>query len=123
MPHTDSTLDGDDEIVAGGDGGAPVSGLVLLFSAGRPRYATLPLAAGRLELGRGAVAGVTIDDRSVSRHHAAVGFDGRAWTARDLGSRNGTALDGEPLAGERRADGARLLRIGDTLLLLAADLR
>ncbi|MFJ8104193.1 FHA domain-containing protein [Streptomyces sp. NPDC096132] len=79
------------------------------------------LHGGQVRVGRSAEADVPLDDPDVSRLHCAVTLspDGRA-TVTDLGSTNGTTLDGtrvqtRPL---RLAPGA-LLRIGESALRLA----
>jgi CheY-like chemotaxis protein len=60
-------------------------------------------------LGRGADCGQRLADPLVSRRHCELSLrDGRVWVE-DLGSRNGTAVNGEPLEGARPlADGDRL---------------
>jgi transcriptional regulator with PAS, ATPase and Fis domain len=57
----------------------------------------------------------------MSRHHAELRFDGEAWRVLDLGSRNGSFLDGRPApcTGGRRG----VLSVGDTLFLLCDDVR
>ncbi|MEV6110927.1 FHA domain-containing protein [Streptomyces sp. NPDC052109] len=76
------------------------------------------LHGGRITVGRSADADVPLDDPDVSRLHCAVtvGPDGRVSVA-DLGSTNGTALDGVRLA-ERpvRFPAGSLLRIGESAL-------
>jgi DNA-binding NtrC family response regulator len=94
---------------------------VLVFSAGVPCSGVLPLARGAVEIGREGPLADLIDDVRMSRRHARVSFDGRAWTVRDLGSRNGTAVDGEELTGERAGEQLRVARAGSSLFLLAAD--
>ena len=106
-----------------GGGGKPVPGLLLVFSTGRPRLAPLPLGARPLTLGRGEVAGVTLDDACLSREHAEAAFVGGVFHFRDLGSRNGTAVDGSVLDRPFAGPDARVLRTGDTLWLPSADLR
>ena len=77
-----------------------------------------PALAGRAELavssfpcvlGRGPGCGHRLADPLVSRRHCELSLrGGRVW-AEDLGSRNGTAVNGEPLRGARPlADGDRL---------------
>ena len=73
-------------------------GLVLLFAAGRAQLQLLPLQAGTLLLGRGQ-GSTLVDDPLASRHHAAVQLDAHGWQVRDLGSRNGTFVDGARLEG------------------------
>ncbi len=81
------------------------------------RIAELPM--GDHELGRSSAFGFA--DRSMSRRHALlrVGADGA--TLRDLGSANGTFLEGEPVSehddGVEVAPG-RIVRLGDTQLVI-----
>ncbi|MEV7414311.1 FHA domain-containing protein [Streptomyces sp. NPDC089919] len=78
------------------------------------------LHGGQIRVGRSADADVPLDDPDVSRLHCAVtvGEDGRVSVA-DLGSTNGTALDGVPLGGSPvpLRPGA-LLRVGESTLRL-----
>jgi hypothetical protein len=67
----------------------------------------------RTTIGRDPEAGVCIDDESVSWHHLEIESRGGVLMATDLDSRNGTALNGEPL------DRARRLRDGDVLTVAA----
>ena len=75
--------------------------------------------AGETTIGRGAGCAVAIDDARVSKLHARVypGFDG--WLVEDLGSTNGTALDGRLItAATPIAVGGRI-SIGGIVLELA----
>ncbi|MEV5469847.1 FHA domain-containing protein [Streptomyces griseoincarnatus] len=78
------------------------------------------LHGGEIRIGRSADADVPLDDPDVSRLHCAVtvGSDGRVSVA-DLGSTNGTTLDGRPVGARpvRLTPGA-LLRIGESALRL-----
>ena len=47
-----------------------------------------------LTIGRAADASLSIEHPSVSRRHADLRFDGAQWQLRDLGSKNGTFVDG-----------------------------
>ncbi|MFB8760114.1 FHA domain-containing protein [Streptomyces nigra] len=79
------------------------------------------LHGGEIRVGRSADADVPLDDPDVSRLHCAVtvGADGRVAVA-DLGSTNGTTLDGTRLTTRpvRFVPGA-LLRVGESTLRLA----
>ncbi|MFJ3881993.1 FtsK/SpoIIIE domain-containing protein [Streptomyces sp. NPDC090077] len=79
------------------------------------------LHAGSVRIGRSADADVPLDDPDVSRLHCAVTVlaDGRV-TVADLGSTNGTTLDGADVGASSvpLAPGA-LLRIGESTLRLA----
>jgi hypothetical protein len=78
------------------------------------RQGALP---ARCVVGRSPACDLVLDVRDVSREHAAVHWTGAAWELQDLGSRNGTYLDGRRLvARECRllARGAEI-RFGETL--------
>jgi DNA-binding response OmpR family regulator len=68
-----------------------------------------PLLAERVVLGRDPSCDIVIAGRLVSRQHAAINRHGSTYTLEDLGSRNGTAVNGEAL------DGPRALRDGDRI--------
>lgn len=51
----------------------------------------------RTVIGRGAEADITIDDSGISRRHVEIVWDGRRAEARDLGSTNGSTLNGARL--------------------------
>jgi hypothetical protein len=51
----------------------------------------------RTVIGRGSEADITIDDTGISRKHLEIVWDGRRAEARDLGSTNGTTLNGTRL--------------------------
>ena len=71
----------------------------------------MALGAGRTVVGRDPGAQVHLDDEAVSWNHLEIELRGGVLMATDLDSRNGTALNGEPL------DRPRRLRDGDTLIL------
>jgi predicted component of type VI protein secretion system len=76
---------------------------------GAPR--SVALAGERIVVGRDPEAGVHLDDEAVSWNHLEIESRGGVLMATDLDSRNGTALNGEPLERPRR------LRDGDTLIV------
>ncbi len=102
---------------------AEAPGLVLLFSAGEPMMGAMPLQGGALDLGRGGLAGVELRDGCMSRQHARVELAGGIWTVTDHGSRNGSAVDGVRVSGEVRGADLKVLRTGESLFLLRADIR
>ncbi|WP_406450689.1 FHA domain-containing protein [Streptomyces sp. NBC_00876] len=83
------------------------------------------LHGGRIRIGRSAEADVPLDDPDVSRLHCAVTVsdDGRVAVA-DLGSTNGTSLDGAEVRDRpvRLKPGA-LLRLGESTLRLTSGAR
>jgi hypothetical protein len=56
-----------------------------------------PLTLGSQLIGRSSTADVAIPSEVVSRHHAELHWDGERLRIRDLGSRNGTAVNGDPV--------------------------
>ena len=71
-----------------------------------------PQAEGALRIGRAADAGLRLDHPSVSREHAELGFREGAWRLRDLGSKNGSFVDGGRV-GDAALSGECWLRFGD----------
>jgi DNA-binding winged helix-turn-helix (wHTH) protein len=57
-----------------------------------------PLADGENVIGRDPVAAVFIDDATVSRHHARLTIGTERVTLEDLGSKNGTFVNGKQIA-------------------------
>jgi predicted component of type VI protein secretion system len=70
---------------------------------------SVPLSGDRTVVGRDPEADIPLDDDAVSWNHLEIARRGDVLMATDLDSRNGTALNGEPL------DRPRRLRDGDTL--------
>ncbi|SNS02260.1 DNA segregation ATPase FtsK/SpoIIIE, S-DNA-T family [Geodermatophilus pulveris] len=69
-----------------------------LHVTGGPDAGTVhPLDRGRHVVGRGGAATVALADPDVSRRHVLVEVGSGGLTVRDLGSRNGSLLDGAPL--------------------------
>lgn len=65
----------------------------------------------RLLVGRAPSCGLRLDDRTVSGEHARLSWVGGRWELRDLGSRNGTFVDGarlDPGVGRDVVRGSRL---------------
>jgi hypothetical protein len=56
-----------------------------------------PLTGGRTIVGRGSEADITVDDTGISRKHVEILWDGKRGQARDLGSTNGSKLNGAKL--------------------------
>lgn len=54
-----------------------------------------PLVKGRTVIGRGSDADITVADSGTSRKHVEILWDGERAVVRDLGSTNGTKLDGQ----------------------------
>jgi hypothetical protein len=81
---------------------------ILLVQEGNSPKTQWPLTESTVIIGRDANSDVQIDDRQVSRRHAEISRTPEGYTIRDLGSKNGTFLNGEPISGE-----AQLIHNGD----------
>ena len=97
-----------------GVGGSTGGALVL------PDGRRVPLAAEPVLLGRGTEAGVRLNDTSVSRRHAEVRQQGDGWVIVDLGSTNGTRVNGSPVT-ERRLQDGDAITVGDAALRFEAS--
>ena len=65
-----------------------------VLDIGGKRY---PITKGRTIIGRGSEADVTVDDTGTSRKHVEILWDGTRGQVNDLGSTNGSKLNGQPL--------------------------
>ena len=76
------------------------------------------LLSAETTLGRAPGCGVQIDDVRVSKLHARLFFDDGAWYLEDLGSTNGTQLDGEAVVGPTRIKRGARIQITEIELVL-----
>src|SRR4029453_11224509 len=73
------------------------------------------LVPGRtVTIGRASTNQIVIKDERASRNHAEVFMTGGQWTIRDLDSRNGTVVDGEPIRGDNALTPGSVVRIAHT---------
>lgn len=70
-----------------------------------------------LIVGRARDCDIQIRDAQASRHHCRLTFSGSAWVIDDLGSNNGTLVNGGPVATAELKDGDRI-QLGETALWL-----
>lgn len=88
--------------------GPGAAGLTLVLSGGDRPAVDMPPAGGMLRIGRHDHNDVVLDDRTVSGEHAVIIRDGHALAIRDLGSRNGTRINGSPVTGCALFEGDRI---------------
>jgi pSer/pThr/pTyr-binding forkhead associated (FHA) protein len=72
--------------------------------------------AGSLTIGRGAGVDLSLADPEVSRRHASVRVDGSTVVVEDLGSANGTRVNGEPIETATRVEDGGVIELGKTRL-------
>jgi pSer/pThr/pTyr-binding forkhead associated (FHA) protein len=70
-----------------------------------------------VNIGRGDYNDIVIGDPSVSTMHAKLQRREAIWILTDLGSTNGTFVEGEPLSGEMPLSPGTILRFGDVIAL------
>ncbi|HMT49374.1 DUF3662 and FHA domain-containing protein [Dietzia sp. UBA5065] len=81
---------------------------------------TFRLQRGSNLLGRGQDAAFRLPDTGVSRQHADIRFDGREAVLTDLGSTNGTTVNGGPVQDWQLADGD-VIRVGHSEITVRFD--
>ncbi|WP_026208662.1 FhaA domain-containing protein [Catelliglobosispora koreensis] len=97
----------------GGQGGRNVR---LVSGDGR----TYPLAIGQTVIGRGDQANMRLPDVGISRRHARLDFDGAQVILTDLGSTNGTMVNGQRVSAVALNPGD-MIQLGTTTLTFRVD--
>ncbi len=87
--------------------------LVVVAALGREPGDAIDISGGAT-MGRGDSADINIDDPFASTTHARIYPAGDFMQVEDMGSTNGTYLNGRPLRGAERLKQADVIRIGDT---------
>ncbi|WP_034322020.1 FHA domain-containing protein, partial [Amycolatopsis lurida] len=102
----------------GGYGGQPAAGRQLSASLqlddGSNR--SYSLKQGGNVVGRGQDADFRLPDTGVSRRHLEITWDGQSATLADIGSTNGTTVNGTPVQTWQLADGD-VIRVGHSSLV------
>jgi diguanylate cyclase (GGDEF)-like protein len=75
----------------------------------------VPLGTAPFAIGRASNNDLFIDQESISRHHARITFDGRAYWLEDLKSTNGTFINDDAVVERRLHDGDQI-RVGRSIL-------
>ena len=75
------------------------------------------LEGRRIILGRSSTADLTFpNDNGLSRQHLAIEYDGGGWSVSDLGSKNGTVLNGVKVAARTALKSGDRIRVGSSVL-------
>jgi DNA-binding winged helix-turn-helix (wHTH) protein len=76
----------------------------------------IALGSGAHIVGRSPDVAIFVDDGGVSRHHARITIGAEGATLEDLGSKNGTVLDGQTISGPTGVKDGSLIVVGATAL-------
>lgn len=106
------------EAVRRGTQGPVPGGATLRVLRGFYAGLEIPIECDWLVIGRGRTADLLLADPTLSRAHAAIGFDGAHFFVQDLGSTNGTFVNGGRHAQTALRDGDEI-QIGKVLLRVA----
>lgn len=91
--------------------------VVVASPSGEPAAGTVFALDAITSLGRDVNNAIVLDDEFVSASHAALTYRGRAWYVEDLGSTNGTFVNGS------QVDGLAPIAFGDEIQIGRARLR
>ena len=92
----------------------------LVVKTGPHRGMSFELTGDRVSLGRDFSNHIQLPDAKASRHHAEIRLEESGWTAWDLGSSNGTSVNGKQMKREVLGDGDEI-RIGGIVMEFASD--
>ena len=92
----------------------------LVVKTGPHRGMSFELTGDRVSLGRDFSNHIQLPDAKASRHHAEIRLEESGWTAWDLGSSNGTCVNGKQMKREVLGDGDEI-RIGGTVMEFTSD--
>ena len=90
----------------------------LIMRTGPTPGATFTLEGDQLNIGRDSTNEVTINDAEISRRHARLTFQGGKYVLEDLGSTNGTFVNGQRLAGPRVLKAGEVVSFGEQIVLV-----
>jgi hypothetical protein len=97
-------------------GGGPARNVRLMSNDGR----AYPLSIGSTVIGRGDQANLRLPDVGISRRHARLDFDGSQVVLTDLGSTNGTMVNGQRVSAVA-LNGGDVVQLGTTTLTFRLD--
>lgn len=78
----------------------------------------MPIGEGKTSFGRTGESTVSFPENSnISRNHAEISFRGKAFVLTDLGSSNGTTVNGQPIAGETALHDGDFITLGNSVIV------
>jgi predicted component of type VI protein secretion system len=90
----------------------------LVMRSGPTPGATYPLEGDQLTIGRDSANAVAINDAEISRKHARLTFQGGKYVIEDLGSTNGTFVNGQRLSGPFVLKSGDVVSFGEQIVLM-----
>ena len=90
----------------------------LIMRQGPTPGATFTLEGDQLNIGRDSSNEICINDAEISRHHGRLTFQGGKYVLEDLGSTNGTFVNGQRLAGPRVLKAGEVVSFGEQIVLV-----
>jgi len=90
----------------------------LIMRTGPTPGATFTLEGDQLNIGRDSSNEIVINDAEVSRRHSRLTFQGGKYVLEDLGSTNGTFVNGQRLAGPRVLKAGEVVSFGEQIVLV-----
>ena len=90
----------------------------LIMRSGPTPGAVFNLGGEQLTVGRDSTNDVVINDAEISRRHARLTFQGGKYILEDLGSTNGTFVNGQRLAGPRVLKAGEVVSFGEQIVLV-----
>lgn len=91
-----------------------------------PRFArygdhNYPLGADEIHIGRAVENTIIVNDRGVSRYHCVVRREGNVLTIEDIGSTNGTTVNGKVVKGRQPLRNGDLVQIGEAKIIFHSN--
>ncbi|HEX9389435.1 MAG TPA: FHA domain-containing protein [Anaerolineales bacterium] len=90
----------------------------LIMRSGPTPGAAFTLEGDQLTIGRDSVNEIVINDAEISRRHARLTFQGGKYVLEDLGSTNGTFVNGQRLAGPRVLKAGEVVSLGEQIVMV-----
>ncbi len=90
----------------------------LIMRSGPTPGAAFTLEGDQITIGRDSTNEITINDAEISRRHARLTFQGGKYVLEDLGSTNGTFVNGQRLAGPRVLKAGEVVSFGEQIILV-----
>ena len=90
----------------------------LVMRSGPTPGAAFTLEGDQITIGRDSTNEIVINDAEVSRRHARLTFQGGKYVLEDLGSTNGTFVNGQRLAGPRVLKSGEVVSFGEQIVLV-----